>query len=182
MNRLGVAFVFGILAILSMPTPAMAPPGADSNGIHGFDFEVGDWQVHHRIKRPTGEWFEFDGTCTNHGLMAGAANVEEHTFHRPTGITYGVALRAYDAEKNQWSIWWLDSRFPNGPVDPPSRGQFENGVGTFYSDYMDKGKPMRGRLVWSQITATSARWEQSASADGGKTWEPNWIMTFQRRR
>jgi hypothetical protein len=40
---------------------------------------------------------------------------------------------------------------------------------------------VRGRLQWSQITPTSARWEQSQSSDGGKTWEPNWIMTFQRK-
>jgi hypothetical protein len=154
---------------------------ADRTGIHGFDFEFGDWKVHHRIKRPTGEWVEFDGTCVMRPLMAGAANREEHTFNRPTGTTYGFALRSYDVEKGQWSIWWLDSRYPSGPIETPAQGHFENGVGKFYADYVYNGKPMRGRLVWSEITPTSARWEQAGSSDGGKTWETNWIMVFQRQ-
>jgi hypothetical protein len=30
------------------------------------------------------------------------------------------------------------------------------------------------------IKANSSRFEQAFSADGGKTWEANWIMTFDR--
>ena len=154
--------------------------GASAQAIHGFDFEFGDWRVHHRIKRPTGEWYEFEGTCSTRGLMGGASNVEEHTFTRPTGTAYGVALRTYDAEKKHWSIWWVDSRYMSLMGDP-AVGNFENGVGNFYSDYTDpQGKVTRGRLTWSSITSTSARWEQASSTDGGKTWEPNWVMTFER--
>jgi hypothetical protein len=36
------------------------------------------------------------------------------------------------------------------------------------------------RFIWSEITETSSRWEQAFSADGGKTWEINWIMEFIR--
>ena len=154
--------------------------GQGRDGAHGFDFLHGEWRVHHRIKRPTGEWYEFDGTCSTRPLMAGAANVEEHVFARPTGTTYGVSVRAYDAEKKHWSIWWVDSRYMS-LMGEPAIGGFENGVGNFYSDYKDpQGKIVRGRLNWSQITPTSARWEQSQSADGGKTWEPNWVMQFKR--
>jgi hypothetical protein len=52
--------------------------------------------------------------------------------------------------------------------------------GTFYGDTTIAGKPTRVRFVWSQITATSARWEQAYSTDAGKTWETNWIMEFRR--
>ncbi len=170
-----------LAAMLFAASIAHADTTAPSNGPQGFDFLHGDWRVHHRIKRPTGEWYEFGGTCSTRPLMSGAANVEEHVFARPSsGTTYGVAVRAYDAEKKHWSIWWVDSRYMS-LMGEPAVGGFENGVGNFYSDYKDpQGKSVRGRLNWSQITPTSARWEQSQSADGGKTWESNWVMTFER--
>jgi uncharacterized protein DUF1579 len=173
--------MFAALAIVTSLACADSPQSGGRSGAHGFDFEVGDWRVHHRIKRPTGEWYEFDGTCSLRTLMGGAANVEEHVFVRPTGTTYGVAMRAYDAEKDHWSIWWVDSRYMSLMGDP-AIGRFENGVGNFYSEYKDpQGKTVLGRLQWSQITPLSARWEQSQSSDGGKSWEPNWIMDFQRK-
>ena len=59
--------------------------------------------------------------------------------------------------------------------------RFENGVGTFYSDSTTNGKTVRTRFTWSQITPTSARWEQATSDDAGKTWDTNWIMEFRRK-
>lgn len=148
---------------------------------HDFDFQRGDWRVHHQVKRPEPEgWVEFEGTCRNRGLVDGSANVEENTFFRPAGVTYGIALRTYDAKSRQWAIWWVDGRDPHGALDPPVKGCFENGVGTFYSDHVADGKPMRVRYLWSHITTKSARWEQAISADGGKTWDTNWIMAFER--
>jgi hypothetical protein len=169
-----------LVAMLIVASLARAD-SPDRSGAHGFDFLFGDWRVHHRLKRANGEWWEFDGTVTNRALMGGASNVEEHIFTKPSGTTYGVALRAYDAEQNHWTIWWLDSRAMSGPLQPPNEGRFENGVGQFYADFTDSGKAIRSRLQWSHITATSARWEQAYSYDGGKTWDTNWIMTFERR-
>ncbi|MGH8172845.1 MAG: hypothetical protein ACREPX_06835, partial [Rhodanobacteraceae bacterium] len=152
-----------------------------ATGLHDFDFEFGKWRVHHRVKPRSGDqWLEFDGTCSTRGLTDGSANVEEHTFDKPGGISYGIGLRAYDAKTRQWAIWWVDGRDPHGTLDPPVKGRFENGVGTFYSDYMDQGKAMRVRYLWSHITPTSARWEQASSSDAGKTWETSWIMQFER--
>jgi hypothetical protein len=150
-------------------------------GVHDFDFQVGDWRVQHRVKRPDdGKWTEFEGTCSNRPLMNGRANVEDHVFNRPAGITRGVGLRAYDAKTAEWAIWWIDSRVPHGALDPPVKGRFERGVGTFYSDGTLDGKPIRTRFIWSHITPTSAHWEQAYSRDSGKTWETNWIMEFRR--
>ena len=36
------------------------------------------------------------------------------------------------------------------------------------------------RFVIADITPTSCRFEQAFSADGGKTWEVNWIATDTR--
>jgi hypothetical protein len=173
------------------PTKAETSPGKpessngakeDMNGANDFDFLVGEWRVHHRVKRPVDsqEWSEFDGTCSNRTLMDGSANVESHTFNRSSGVTYGIALRAYDPKTAQWAIWWVDSRDPSLALDPPMKGRFDNGVGTFYSDGMVNGKPTRTRFIWSRITPTAARWEQAFSHDEGKTWDTNWIMDFTR--
>lgn len=190
MKSFRIAFAAGILAAaVGLIAPAhsfnegdrTAHPVAKATGSHGFDFLFGEWRVRHRrIQADTHKWVEFDGTCSVRPLMNGSANLEEQVLNAPNGAYRAVGLRAYDGKTGQWSIRWLDGRYPSYPLDPPVKGSFENGVGTFDADYVADGKPMRGRLLWSQITSTSARWEQASSADAGKTWETNWIMEFQR--
>lgn len=168
--------------------PDGAPPGppAPQEGRppapHDFDFLYGTSAVHHR-KHPPGApaWLEFEGTCTTRPLMGGRCNMEEHWIDDPRGAYRAAGLRAFDPKTGRWSIRWWDQRYPSRPVDPAVVGRFEGGVGRFYSDYEVDGKAARGRLMWSQITATSAHWEQAQSLDGGESWEPNWTMQFSRR-
>ena len=152
----------------------------DLSGAHDFDFEFGDWTVHHKIKRPTGEWVEFEGWSKTWPVLDGRGNVEDNLFHRPGGDTRGLATRAYDPATGTWAIWWIDSRAPHSAMDPPVKGKFVNGVGSFFADGMLNGKMTRTRYMWSKITPTSAQWEQAFSTDEGKTWDTNWIMTFKR--
>lgn len=157
---------------------AGAPPNL--SGVHSFDFLVGRWRVHHHVKAADG-WHDYDGTCVNWPLMNGFGNVEDHTFNKPTGVTHGIGLRAYDPASGLWAIWWVDSRSPHLPMDPPVKGRFDGGTGTFYSDAVVNGTPTRTRFIWSHITPKSARWEQALSADSGKTWDTSWIMEFRRQ-
>ena len=160
--------------------PAVETPG-DLSGVHDFDFLFGEWRVRHRILRPLqgGSWSEFEGTCSERPLMDGRGNVEEHRFERTNGVTWGVAIRAYDPKTATWAIWWIDSRLPHGDMDPPMKGRFKDGVGVFYSDSSLDGKPIKVRFLWSgdQI---AAHWEQAYSSDGGTTWQTNWTMEFRR--
>ncbi|MGH7607524.1 MAG: DUF1579 domain-containing protein [Gemmatimonadales bacterium] len=152
----------------------------DLSGVRDFDFLMGEWRVRHRILRPLkgGSWSEFEGHCSERPLMDGRGNVEEHRFERPSGVTWGVAVRSYDPKTAEWAIWWIDSRVPHGAMDPPMKGRFEGGVGTFYSDSTLDGKPIQVRFVW---IANDGRphWEQAYSEDGGATWAVNWIMEFE---
>ena len=180
-HTLRAAFSIATAFLLIMQGASATNP--TSEGIRGFDFEFGQWRVHHRVKSASdGIWREFDGTSTTRPFMAGQGDIEEHVFSRPTGITYGTAIRAFDLKSEEWAIWWIDSRYPHLTLDPPVKGRFENGVGTFYSDSEVNGKTVRTRFIWSQITRTSARWEQATSEDQGKTWDTNWIMEFHRIR
>jgi len=162
--------------------PAQTPPNL--TGLHDFDLRTGEWRAHHRrLKERLADnhvWEQFDGTCSFRLLMDGLANMDDNVFDMPAGTYRGVTLRSYDPKSGQWAIWWLDGRNPFGDLDPPVKGRFENGVGTFYADDTLRGKPIRVRFIWSHITATSAHWEQAFSPDGGKTWETNWLTDFRR--
>jgi hypothetical protein len=171
-------------------SPAIANRGTESGkmekaeseatGVNDFDFLIGSWRVHHRRlkERLAGnhEWIEFEGTCGMRKILGGAGNMDESILDFPGGAYRAVTLRTYDAAKSQWSIWWIDGRNPSH-LDPPVVGGFKDSVGTFYADDTFKGKPIRVRFLWTNLT-TKPHWEQAFSADGGKTWETNWIMEF----
>ncbi|HXO35525.1 MAG TPA: hypothetical protein VN901_24565 [Candidatus Acidoferrales bacterium] len=192
-QRIAGILCLGIGLASSGLTVAQSSPGLGQEmshvdreplGLHDFDFLVGHWQVHHRkLKKrlvDSHDWIEFEGTLFSQPLMGGYANVDDDVFEVPGGTYRGVAPRSFDAKSGQWSIWWMDSRTSLAPMDPPVRGSFHNGVGTFYADDTEGGKPVRLRFLWSQITPASCHWEQAESTDGGKTWETDWIQDLKR--
>jgi hypothetical protein len=152
--------------------------------VHDWDFLVGRWDVRHRRLKArlagSTEWEEFAGTCVNWPTLGGKGNMDDNVLELPSGTYCAVGIRALDAKAGQWLIWWLDSRNPT--IDPPMRGGFKDGIGTFLADETFNDRPIKVRFRWSQITATSARWEQAFSPDGGASWETNWIMDFTRAR
>lgn len=160
------------------------PTGAAGSTLDDFDFFIGHWRTHHRRlkERLAGnhEWVEFGGSSICQKLMGGQGNLDDNVLDLP-GSTYRAAtLRAFDPSSRQWSIWWLDGRTPQASLEPPMRGSFEDGIGTFYADEDFRGQPIRVRFVWSRITPIFCRWEQAFSADGGLTWETNWYTDFTR--
>jgi len=160
-----------------------APADGLARHIRDWDWLVGHWNVRHRRLKDrlvgSNEWEEFAGTCVNWPLLGGQGNVDDNVLELPSGIYRGVGVRAYDPEKEQWAIWWLDSRNP-AHIDPPVYGGFSNGTGVFIGDDVFRGKPVKVRFRWSGIKADSARWDQAFSPDDGTTWEPNWYMVFTR--
>jgi hypothetical protein len=155
-------------------------------GLHDFDFLFGEWKVHHRRLKARlandHEWIEFEGSSVVQKILGGYGTVDDNVLELPTGTYHGASLRSFEPKSGTWSIWWLDSRTPLGPLDPPVRGSFRSGVGTFLGDDTFNGIPIRVRYEWSKINPTSCHWEQAFSADGGATWETNWVMDFKRTR
>lgn len=175
--RSGIVFAAAIA--VAAPTMTVAAP---VSGADGFDFQHGDWRVHHRAKSATtGKWSEFEGDCNDRPALGGIGNVEDNIFYKPEGVTRGLALRTFDPKTGEWAIWWVDGRNPHGALDPAMKGKFVDGVGTFFADGIYGGLQTRTRFIWSHITKISARWEQALSYDAGKTWETNWIMDFTRK-
>jgi hypothetical protein len=153
-------------------------------GPNDFDFLMGSWKVHHRKLRSRlsgcTEWIDSDGTSFVRPLMGGLANVDDNVIEGPTGAYRACSFRVFNPSADRWSIWWFDSRIPGQPVDPPVVGRFENGIGTFYSEEVIGGTPVRVRYLWTATRSPNPRWEQAFSVDQGVTWETNWIMEFVR--
>ena len=151
--------------------------------VHDFDFLVGRWAVQHRRLKGrlehSSDWETFVGTCETRLILCGQANVDDNVLEFPGGAYRAVTMRVFDPSTKTWAIWWLDSRHPRD-LEPPVVGGFRNGVGTFFADDRFKGKPIKVRFIWSDITSTKARWQQAFSEDGGTTWETNWEMEFTR--
>ncbi|HEV8388270.1 MAG TPA: DUF1579 domain-containing protein [Dongiaceae bacterium] len=150
--------------------------------VHDWDFLVGRWTVRHRRLKArlagSTEWEEFAGSCVNWPTLGGQGNVDDNVIELPSGTYCAMGIRALDSKAGQWLIWWLDLRNPT--IDPPMRGGFKDGIGTFLADETFNDRPIKVRFRWSEITPTSARWEQAFSPDGGATWETNWVMHFNR--
>jgi hypothetical protein len=149
-------------------------------GMNDFDFFIGSWTVVNRrlttLFAGSDDWVTFPGTSTSQSIFGGGGNIDEIVF--PTLGSRGFTLRLFDVEREQWSLYWSSSR--TGRMSPPVVGRFAGGRGDFYGDDTHEEKPIKAHYIWSGITPVSARWEQEFSADGGRTWESNWVMEFTR--
>jgi len=163
--------------------PAIAASGAQDHQ-HDFDFEFGAWKTHIRhLLRPlsgSDQWTDLDGTSVVHKIWGGRANLGELEVTGEAASIEGLSLRVYNPTSRQWSIFWSNAK--EGVLGAPMVGRFVNGRGEFYDQETFQGAAIFVRFIFSDITPTAFRLEQAFSADGGKTWEPNWIATFTRQK
>jgi hypothetical protein len=126
---------------------------------------------------------EFDGTTVCRKVLDGRGEVEEvivESADKHVRIQ-GLALRLYNPESHQWSIYWANGA--DGVLEQnPMVGQFNNGRGEFYNQQIYEGRAIYARFVWSDVTTNSPHFEQAFSDDGGKTWETNWITDQTKER
>jgi hypothetical protein len=165
--------------------PAVPPPPAPHDGWNEFDFVIGDWKAHLRTlpDRLNGSttWIEYEGTSSLHKLFGGPANLEEfkvESLDRKRRI-HAQTLRLYNAESRQWSIYLLD--VAQGTLGlPPVVGEFQDRRGVLYDQELYKGRAIFVRFQWFDLSPLACRMEQSFSADGGQSWETNWICSLTR--
>ena len=151
------------------------------NGQHDFDWEFGKWHTHlWRLKQPlsgSNEWVEYDGTTVVRKIWNGRANMVELEVDGPTHIE-ALNLRLYNPETRKWSLNFASSK--GGTLGTPTIGEFKNSRGEFFDQEDFNGRPVLVRFIISDIKTESCKFEQSFSADGGKTWEVNWIAIDTR--
>lgn len=177
-TRVAVIFVSAVILIaMTMPVQAV-----ERDGQQDFDFQFGTWKTHvSRLLQPlTGAttWTEYDGVSVIRKVWKGRASLFELDVQGPSGHIEGVGLRLYNPTSHQWNLNWTNSR--SGVLTAPMFGEFKDGRGEFFGQDTFNDRSILVRNGFTEITPNSSRFEQGFSADGGKTWETNWVMTFTR--
>ena len=181
----GALLIAGLPGIASAET-ATCPPQvrSDRDGQHDFDFEFGSWNTHvRRLQAPLSgstNWVEYQGTSVVRELLDGRANLVELSVAGASGRIEGVSLRLYNPESRQWSLHFANIR--NGLLTAPVTGGFNGQCAEFYGQDSLDGRAILVRFVIAIVAPDTARFEQAFSADGGRTWEVNWIATDTRRK
>jgi hypothetical protein len=164
--------------------PAMAQ-ATTRDGQHDFDWEAGTWTTKVRVLRnplsgKPPEWAEYQGTSVVRPLMDGRWNLVELSVSGPAGKIEGGSLRLYNPQSGQWSLNYAGLR--NGMLTAPVFGGFDGrGHGTFIGQDNLDGRTILVRFVIDQKSNNEATFEQSYSADGGVSWETNWLAIDTRR-
>lgn len=154
------------------------PAATERDGQHDFDWDIGTWKTHQRrLLHPlTGSttWVEYNGTDVVQKVWQGAS-VGKIEADGPSGHLEIFTLRLYNPQAHQWSVYFTNPA--SGILSLPAVGEFKNGRAEFYDQ-----ETYNDRIIWvrfsiSDITPNSCHFEQAFSPDGGKTWEPNFIVT-----
>jgi len=154
-----------------------ATPSPQADGVHDFDFELGTWRTHlRRLQHPLSgstTWLEYNGTTSVRAVSGGRANLLEFHVSSSSGSIDALSLRLYEPEGRQWTVNFANLR--DGRLTPAVIGSFRDGRGSFYGQDSLNGRAIFVRFIITRPTPDSAHFEQAFSADGGQTWEVNWI-------
>ena len=170
------------MKVLFLLALLLAPQTTPRDGQHDFDWEIGTWKTQlRRLQRPlTGSttWVEYEGTSVVTKVLDGRANLVELKVSGPSGKIEGLSLRLYNPQSRKWSLNFANIN--DGTLVTPSVGEFKDERGEFYNEDTYNGRKILVRFVITKVTADQYRFEQAFSADGGKTWEANWIAVDTR--
>lgn len=144
-----------------------------------FDFLSGHWTIQHRqlLSSTPDLWDTFEGEATCWSILDGTVSVEE--LRIPARNFSGMGLRLLDKNKQVWTDFWVNAK--SGVfLAPGVEGGFQDGKGVFISEEREGEQCVQVRGMWDNITATTCRWQQATSRDGGQSWQNNWSMDWTR--
>ena len=143
-----------------------------------FDFLHGQWlAVNRRLRQPPGEdggWDAFDAWYRCWPLLEGIGHVAE--MQAEEALPFCAVLHSFDSGASCWNLHRLGA---DGSLAPPLAGSFRGGVGRFYGERRAGGRRVLERHTWV-ASAEAPHWYRAFSADGGATWQDDWVMTLQR--
>ena len=166
------------------PDAVLAIPATPVGSPHDFDFEHGRWHttLRRRLHPLSGSdtWADYAGTTLVRPVLDGRENLVELDVSGPAGRLLGLSLRLFEPERRRWTLNF--SNAASGTLAAPMTGGFGGGRrGVFYSAEEFDGRRVLVRFVIESTRADTCRFEQAFSADGGQTWETNWIAVDTRQ-
>ena len=138
-----------------------------------FDFWLGDWNV----------------VTTNDGVAAGLSHIESTigdcviwenwTSLGGSGYT-GKSYNTYDVSLKRWEQFWVDN--VGGMVF--FFGGLKDGVMDYFTDDIPQpdGTKARRHLQFFNLGPDKVRQFSQVSADGGKTWNVEYDLTYNRKK
>jgi hypothetical protein len=161
---------------------APAAHAAPRDGSHDFDYAMGTWNTHSsRMLHPlTGshEWVELQGVTVISPIWGGRGNLVEYKADGADNHVELLSVRLYDPRSGQWNNNFATSA--RGTLAPPAYGEFHDGRIDFFDQEAFGGRMIMVRFSLWPVDRDTARSEQAFSADGGRTWEVNWVTEYKR--
>ncbi|MEZ4655379.1 MAG: hypothetical protein R3E12_17760 [Candidatus Eisenbacteria bacterium] len=145
----------------------MPPPPAPCSAEEAsqFDFWLGTWDL---------TWEGGSGTNTVTKIMDSCVVQEQF---EGDGFK-GTSVSVWVPQVNRWKQTWVDNQ--GGYLD--FEGGMEGDRMILSREAPRRVPPVRQRMVFYDITADSLNWDWESSADGGKTWDLQWRIHYQRRK
>ena len=191
-SALRKASLIGVAAVLAAgdATARAAPPEQPQaqslrDGQHDFDWEFGTWTTRVQVLRnplsgKAPDWAAYEGTSVVRPVAGGRFNLVELSVAGAAGTIEGASLRLYNPKTRRWSLNYANVR--SGTLTAPVEGNFDGqGRGVFLANDTLDGRAILVRFVITETSKSEAHFEQAFSADGGKTWETNWIAVDNLR-
>ena len=169
-------------SILAAGLALLAAPAAARDGAHDFDFDMGRWHTQsHRLMHPlsdASDWVDLEGETNVTPIWGGKGNLAEYKAQGPNGPLELIAIRLFNPKTQQWAVNFATPGV--GMLGIPGVGDAQDGRMTFYDQ-----EDFNGRQIWVRfriwpIDQDHAQSEQAFSADGGKSWEVNWVNRYTR--
>ncbi|HET7001372.1 MAG TPA: hypothetical protein VFI33_08690 [Puia sp.] len=149
-----------------------------------FDFFYGSWKVSGKKLKSrlhhSNEWIPFAAKLNCSQLIGGYANIEPFYTQANGKDFQAFTLRLFDSATKLWSIYYA---YPaNVTMQNPQVGSFQNNIGWFYARDVWEGKDIIIVYRWDRTDPDKPTMCQAFSADNGKTWEWNYLQSFEKTK
>jgi len=147
-----------------------------------FDFFYGSWKVSGKKLKTrlhhSNEWVSFTARLNCSEMIGGYANIEPFSTQSNGKDFKAFTLRLFDSATKLWSIYYA---YPaNVTMQNPQVGSFQKNIGWFYARAVWEGKDIIIVYRWDRTDPDKPTMCQAFSADNGKTWEWNYLQSFEK--